>query len=57
MGWVEWADLPHCYVTEVCSAGQEEVGGTPLVCSLFIVLVTGTARQEEPALETLAPYC
>lgn len=57
MGWVERSDVPHGYVAEIRGAGQEEVGGTPLICSLFIVLVTGTAREEEPALETLAPRC
>lgn len=57
MGWVERSDVPHCYVAEICGTGQEEVGGTPFVCSLFVVLVTGTAREEEPALETLAPRC
>lgn len=57
MGGVEGADMSHGYVSEVRGAGQQEVGGSSLVCALVIVLVTRTARQEKPALETLAPCC
>lgn len=52
---VERSHMLHCCVAEVCGAGQEEVGGASLVCCLFIVLVTGPPRQEEPVLQTLAP--
>lgn len=57
MGGVQWPHVAHVYIAEVCRAGQEEVGGPALVCGLVVVLVTGTARQEEPALQTLAPSC
>lgn len=57
MGGVERSNMAHCDVAEVCRAGQEEVGGAPLICCLVIVLVAGTAREEEPSLETLAPCC
>lgn len=57
MGGVEWSGLPYGNVAEVCGAGQEEVGGTALVCSLFIALVAGTAREKEPALEMFTPSC
>lgn len=55
MGRVDPSDLPYGHVTEVCGAGEDEVGGASLVCRLFVALMTGAARQEEPALETLAP--
>lgn len=57
MGGVERSDMSYCYVAEVCGAGQEEVGGTSLICCLFVVLMTGTARQEKPVLQTLTPRC
>lgn len=55
VGWVERSYVLLRYGAEICGAGQHEVGGTPLVCSLFVVLVAGTAGEEEPALKTLAP--
>lgn len=55
VGGVERPHVPHRYVAEVCGAGQQQVGGSPLVRRLLVVVVTGTAREEEPALETLAP--
>ena len=57
MGGVERSDVPYADGAEVCRAGEQEVGGSPLVCDLVVVLVAGTAREEEPALETLAPRC
>lgn len=55
VGWVQRADVPHRYLAEVGGAVEEEVGAPPLVCSLLVVLVTGAAREKEPALEALAP--
>lgn len=52
---VERAGAPHGDGAEVGEAGQEEVGGAALVGRLFVALVTGAAREEEPALEALAP--
>lgn len=55
VSWVERTDALHRYGAEICGAGQHEVGGAPLVCCLVVTLVAGAAREEEPALEPLAP--
>lgn len=55
VSWVERTDALHQYGAEICGARQHEVGGAPLVCCLVVTLVAGTAREEEPALEPLAP--
>lgn len=55
MGWVKRADTPQGHGAEVFGAGQQNVGGTPLVCYLVVMLVAGTAREKEPALQPLAP--
>ncbi|TNN30331.1 Protein O-GlcNAcase [Liparis tanakae] len=52
---VQRAGAPHGDGAEVGGAGQEEVGGAALVRRLLVALVTGAAREEEPALEALAP--
>lgn len=55
MGGVERADVPQRHGAEVGGAGQQDVGGAALVRRLVVTLVAGTAREEEPALQPLAP--
>lgn len=57
MGRVQGSNTARRDVAEIDPAGQQQVGSAPLVCTLVIALVTGAARQEEPPLKPLAPYC
>lgn len=49
---------PHVldgYVPEVLGGAQQQVGAPALVVLLAVALVAGAARQEEPALQRVAP--
>lgn len=57
VGRVERSHVLQRHRAEIRGAGQQDVGGAPLVRNLVVVRVAGAAREEEPALKALAPRC
>ena len=47
--------VPHGDVPKVLGGAQQQVGAPTLVVPLAVALVAGAARQEEPALQRVAP--
>lgn len=55
MRGVEGAHAARHNVTEVRRAAEDQVGSPPLVRHLLVALLAGAAREEEPALQPVAP--
>lgn len=57
MTGVERTHPTHNDVFEIWRAAESEVRGAALVCRLLVALLAGAAREEEPALQGVAPRC
>lgn len=54
---VEGAHLARHNVLKIRRAAEDQVGAPPLVRHLLVALLAGAAREEEPALQRVAPRC
>lgn len=57
MSGVQRAHSAYNDVFEIWGAAKDEVRATSLVRRLLVTLLAGAARQEEPALQGVAPRC
>lgn len=57
MSGVKGTHSTHNNVFKIGRAAQGQVCATALVCHLLVALVAGSAREEEPALQGVAPGC
>lgn len=55
MSRFKWTHLTHNNVFKIWRAAKCEVRGAMFVCCLFVTLLAGTAREEKPALQGVAP--
>lgn len=57
MSRVKWTHFTHNDVFEARRAAEDKVCATALIGRLLIALLAGTAREEKPALQGVAPCC
>lgn len=57
MSGVKRAHSTYNDVLEIWRAAEGEVGASVLVCRLLVALLACAAREEEPALQGVAPRC